>query len=109
VLHPNRYGIPEPECAPAALITAEQVDVVLLPLVAFHRAGHRLGMGAGYYDRSFAFLRSRARPASPVLVGIGYSFQEVAAMPALDHDVPLDFIATEKELIDCNPQAESDT
>jgi len=106
VLQPNRYGIPEPECDPAALIAPEQMDLVLLPLLAFNRAGHRLGMGAGYYDRSFAFLRGQARPASPMLVGIGYSFQEVEALPVLDHDVPLDFIATERELIDCNPHAE---
>ncbi len=107
VLQPNRYGIPEPECDPAVLVAPEQIDLVLLPLVAFDRAGHRLGMGAGYYDRAFAFLRDRARPASPILVGIGYSFQEVESLPVLNHDVPLDFIATEKELIDCNPQAES--
>lgn len=107
VVQPNRYGIPEPECDTAALLAPEQLDLVLLPLVAFDRRGHRLGMGAGYYDRSFAFLHALARPASPVLVGIGYSFQEVDALPALDHDVRLDFIATEEELIDCNPQAES--
>jgi len=104
---PNRYGIPEPECDAALLLAPEQLDLVLLPLVAFDRRGHRLGMGAGYYDRSFAFLHALTRPASPVLIGIGYSFQEVDALPALDHDVRLDFIATEKELIDCNPEAES--
>lgn len=103
-VQPNRYGIPEPECAADALLAPQQLDLVLLPLVAFDRRGHRLGMGAGYYDRSFAFLRALARPASPVLVGIGYSFQEVEVLPALDHDVRLDFVATESELIDCNPQ-----
>ena len=107
VLRPNRYGIPEPDCDATTLIAPTQIELVLLPLVAFDRRGHRLGMGAGYYDRSFAFLNARMRPTPPILVGIGYSFQEVEAVPALDHDVPLDFIATERELIDCNPQAES--
>lgn len=107
VLRPNRYGIPEPDCDATTLIGPAQIELVLLPLVAFDRRGHRIGMGAGYYDRSFAFLNVRARPTPPLLVGIGYSFQEVEVAPALDHDVPLDFIATDNELIDCNPQAES--
>ena len=100
-LRPNRYGIPEPECEAAAILTPQQIELVLLPLVAFDRAGHRLGMGAGYYDHSFAFLQARTRPLPPLLVGIGYSFQEVDALPAQAHDVPLDYIVTEKELIDC--------
>jgi len=123
-LKPNRYGIPEPECAENDLLPAGDIDVVLVPLTAFDRAGHRLGMGAGYYDRSFAFLRYEPhrlgmgagyydrsfaflryepRPSEPLLVGIGYAFQEVATLPAQDWDIALDFIATDKELIDCTP------
>jgi 5-formyltetrahydrofolate cyclo-ligase len=102
-LKPNRYGIPEPECVEADLLAPGEIDLVLVPLTAFDRAGRRLGMGAGYYDRSFAFLRDASRPAQPLLVGIGYAFQEVATLPAQDWDVALDFIATEKELIDCTP------
>ncbi|MBS0589695.1 MAG: 5-formyltetrahydrofolate cyclo-ligase [Proteobacteria bacterium] len=102
-LKPNRYGIPEPECAENDLLPAGDIDVVLVPLTAFDRAGHRLGMGAGYYDRSFAFLRYEPRPSEPLLVGIGYAFQEVATLPEQDWDVALDFIATDKELIDCTP------
>ena len=104
IVQPNRYGIPEPACAQQDLLDPAQLDLILVPLTAFDRCGHRLGMGGGYYDRSFAFLRAAARPAHPVLVGIGYSFQEVAALPAQAHDVALAFIATETELIDCNPQ-----
>jgi len=99
----NRYGIPEPEHAVADLLAPQDIDLVLLPLTAFDRCGRRLGMGGGYYDRSFAFLRDVSRPAPPLLVGIGYAFQEVATLPAQDWDVALDFIATEKELIDCTP------
>lgn len=102
-LQPNRYGIPEPEHAAADLLAPQDLDLVLVPLTAFDRAGRRLGMGGGYYDRSFAFLRETARPAQPLLVGIGYAFQEVATLSTQDWDVMLDFIATDKELIDCTP------
>jgi 5-formyltetrahydrofolate cyclo-ligase len=100
-LAPNRYGIPEPQCAPQQLRAPHDVELVLVPLVGFDRCGNRLGSGAGYYDRSFAFLKDAARPAQPLLVGIGYSFQEVPALPAQDWDVRMDFIATERELIEC--------
>ena len=102
-VQPNRYGIPAPEHAPADLLAPQELALVLLPLTAFDRSGRRLGMGGGYYDRSFAFLRDIVRPAQPLLVGIGYAFQEVATLPAQDWDIALDFIATEKELIDCTP------
>jgi 5-formyltetrahydrofolate cyclo-ligase len=103
---PNRHGIPEPtqtgrSRAPDAL------DLVLVPLVGFDRHGNRLGMGGGYYDRSFAFLRERARPATPLLVGIGYAFQECEPVAAAPWDVRLDYIATERELIDCTGTGET--
>ena len=102
-MQPNRYGIPEPEHAAADLLAPQDLDLVLVPLTAFDRSGRRLGMGGGYYDRSFAFLGEVVRPAQPLLVGIGYAFQEVATLPAQDWDIALDFIATDKELIDCTP------
>jgi 5-formyltetrahydrofolate cyclo-ligase len=98
-LSTNRYGIPEPSGTPT--LAPAQLDLVLLPLIGFDRRGNRLGSGAGFYDRSFAFLHGTPRPARPLLVGIAYSEQEVAALPAHDWDVPLDFVATERELIDC--------
>lgn len=98
-LQPNRYGIPEPNAATAT--NGAGLDVVLVPLLGFDRRGNRLGSGAGYYDRTFAFLRELQRPAQPILVGIGYHFQEVAAMSPNAWDVPMDFIATDRELIDC--------
>lgn len=100
-LQPNRYGIPEPVCAPADLVAPAALDLVLVPLLAFDRRGHRLGTGGGFYDRTFAFLNGVARPAQPVLVGIGYSFQETDAIAAQDWDIQMDFVATERELIDC--------
>lgn len=102
----NRYGIPEPQCAPDELLAPQALDLVLVPLLGFDRRGHRLGTGGGFYDRSFAFLQAAARPAQPVLVGIGYSFQEVPALQSAAWDVRLDFIATERELIDCGTTGE---
>ncbi|HEX7339885.1 MAG TPA: 5-formyltetrahydrofolate cyclo-ligase [Rhodanobacteraceae bacterium] len=98
---PNRYGIPEPS-AQDAVLPAGLMDVVLVPLVGFDRRGNRLGFGGGYYDTSFAFLADETRPASPLLVGIGYAFQEVPALVPESWDIRLDYIATERELIDCN-------
>lgn len=98
---PNRYGIPEPQVDPSELIDADQLELVLVPLVAFDRRGHRLGFGGGFYDTSFAFLHGQQRPAQTVLVGVGYAFQEVDALEPADWDVQLDFVATERELIAC--------
>ncbi len=101
----NRYGIPEPACAPGQALAATALDVVLVPLLGFDRQGHRLGFGGGYYDRSFAFLRERTTVGKPVLVGIGYALQEVEILAAQPWDVRLDYIATERELIDLTPPA----
>lgn len=96
----NRYGIPEPDCAAADRLQPKQLDVVLMPLLGFDRAGHRLGFGGGYYDRSFAFLQGRTGIARPVLIGVGYAIQEVPTIDAMPWDVHLDYVATEHELID---------
>ncbi|MEO8010487.1 MAG: 5-formyltetrahydrofolate cyclo-ligase [Dokdonella sp.] len=100
-LESNRYGIPEPACVDDELLDANQLDVVLLPLLGFDREGHRIGYGGGYYDATFAFLRERTQTAQPVLVGIGYDAQRVEAIVPTPWDVPLDYVATETELIDC--------
>nr|WP_225562705.1 5-formyltetrahydrofolate cyclo-ligase [Rhodanobacter sp. DHG33] len=98
---PNRYGIPEP-VTPREWFAPFQLDLVLVPLLAFDRRGHRLGHGGGYYDRSFAFLKDQARPTEPLLVGVAYDFQEVEHLDAEPWDVSLDYVATDRELIDCH-------
>lgn len=103
-VQPNRYGIPEPGNT-GELLEPFQLDLVFVPLLGFDRRGNRLGHGGGYYDRSFAFLNEQVRPTEPLLVGIGYAFQEQPHIDEYEWDVPLDFVATECELIDCNPQA----
>jgi len=99
-VEPNRYGIPEPVLAQGLLEPAE-LDLVLLPLLAFDRHGHRIGYGGGFYDASFAFLREVKRPARPLLVGVGYAFQACADIESADWDVRLDYVATDQELIHC--------
>lgn len=96
----NHYGIPEPLDA-ATVLTPQQLDVVLVPLLAFDARGNRLGTGGGFYDTTFAFLRERSRPTRPLLVGIGYAFQQTESLATEDWDVTLDYIATENTLIDC--------
>ena len=97
-LRTNRYGIPEPATTERWL--PAELHVVLMPLLAFNRTGDRLGMGGGYYDRAFAFLLEPPRQPEPLLVGVAYAFQEVAAFTPEPWDVPLDWIVTERELID---------
>lgn len=91
----NRYGIPEPDVAPSSTLGPSQLAFALVPLLGFDRAGNRLGMGGGYYDRSFAFRRER--PGPPWLVGVAYGCQEVPALAAEVWDVGLDALATERE------------
>lgn len=90
----NRYGIPEPR--PVELIDPRSLDLVLTPLVAFDDLGNRLGMGAGYYDRCFAFLGQRKFWFSPKLIGVGYSVQRVEPITAAPWDIPLWGIVTEQ-------------
>ena len=94
-MRPNRFGIPEPvdghECPP------ERLELVLMPLVAFSPGGTRLGMGAGYYDRTFGFCLDHP-DSGPLLVGNAYSLQEVDSLPAQSWDVPLDAVITDRGL-----------
>ncbi len=99
----NRFGIPEPG-ADAAGLAAADMDVLLLPLLAFDATGNRLGTGGGFYDRTLAFLKSSPRPAKPLLIGIGYQFQQVEQLAAEDWDIPLDAVATDTQLIACTNQ-----
>jgi 5-formyltetrahydrofolate cyclo-ligase len=94
-LRPNRFGIPEPDQPLRLMRRAAQLDLIVAPLVAFDRFGHRLGTGGGFYDRTLAFLRRRMHWRRPRLVGLAYAFQEVPHLPAEPWDVPLDAIVTD--------------
>lgn len=96
-LYPNRFGIPEPRLPRGGHFPAARLDLVLTPLVAFDRRGGRLGMGGGFYDRSFAF--KRRQPGRPALVGLAHHFQEVASLPLEPWDIPLVAIVSDIEMI----------
>jgi 5-formyltetrahydrofolate cyclo-ligase len=86
-------GIPEPSPAAAEVLP----DVMLVPLAAFDRAGHRIGYGAGHYDYTFAHLR---KTKAVVGVGLAFAAQEIKTIPALSHDVALDYVLTERKTFD---------
>ena len=90
----NRYGIPEPDVPADELLRPDQLDLVVAPLVAFDARGHRLGMGGGWYDRSFAFRADR--PAPPHLVGAAFELQRSDAIEAASWDIALDAACTEQ-------------
>jgi 5-formyltetrahydrofolate cyclo-ligase len=86
-------GILEPSPAAAELIP----DIMLVPLAAFDRAGHRIGYGAGHYDFTLAHVR-KIKPIAAI--GVGFAVQEIKAVPALPHDVALDYVLTETRAFD---------
>ena len=96
VLAGNRYSIPEPVESPGRRFRPLFLDLVLFPLVAFDGSGNRLGMGAGYYDRTFEAVRHRSVWSGPKRVGVAYEIQRVDSLPAAAWDVPLDAIVTER-------------
>lgn len=88
---PNRFGIPEPTGKKGTGQTGDSLDLVLVPLVAFNETCDRIGMGAGYYDRTFP--RDRL-PLSTALLGLAFECQKAAFTPQR-HDTPLHGIITE--------------
>ncbi len=92
----NKYGIPEPMASACSIVPAWTLDLVLLPLVAFDVKGYRLGMGGGYYDRTFNFLRYRQYWKRPCLMGLAYEFQKTDIIPRDSWDIPLAGVVTEK-------------
>lgn len=91
----NRWGIAEPKPALRHSISPRALDLVLMPLVGFDEAGHRIGMGKGFYDRTFAFRRNTRR--RPALVGLAHECQKVAGgITPSAWDVALDALATSR-------------
>jgi 5-formyltetrahydrofolate cyclo-ligase len=95
----NIYAIPEPIYTAKDIISSEDLDLVIMPLVATDKEGNRMGMGGGYYDRSFAFKKDK-KTNYPQLLGFAYDFQLISSIYPEPWDVPLDFIASNKEFIE---------
>jgi len=92
----NRFGIPEPLVPARQWVRAQELDVILMPLVAFDARGNRLGMGGGFYDKSLAFLRTRQHWHKPHLIGLAHDFQRVEALEPFAWDVPLQAVVTDQ-------------
>ncbi len=93
----NKFGIREPENAETRIVTAQQLDLVLAPLVAFDQNGNRLGMGGGFYDRTFDFL-TNTDTAGPELIGIAHEIQKVQRIDVEPWDIPLTTVVTDKQV-----------
>ncbi len=98
-MHLNRFGILEPACSPVNWVRAWQLDLILLPLVAFDEKGNRLGMGGGFYDRSLAYRHTRTHLLRPRLIGLAHELQREQELVTNSWDIPLDMIATEERVI----------
>ena len=96
-LLPNRYGILEPAFNLKKIIPTWALDCVFVPLVGFDKQGNRLGMGGGFYDRTFAFKKSR-HTSRPYLIGLAYQFQKTSQLVPQAWDVPMDLVITEELL-----------
>ena len=86
-------GILEPSPAAPEVVP----DIMLVPLAAFDNLGHRIGYGAGHYDYTLAHLR---KMKAITAIGLAFAAQEIKSIPALSHDVALDYVLTEKEVFD---------
>ncbi|MGP4845729.1 5-formyltetrahydrofolate cyclo-ligase [Marinobacter sp. 1Y8] len=102
-LAPNRFGIPEPSARNEQRRAPWALDAVLMPLVGFDLNGGRLGMGGGFYDRTFAFKR-RGASRPPRLIGLAHDVQQVTRLPTASWDVPMDAIITPSREVTCHPQ-----
>jgi 5-formyltetrahydrofolate cyclo-ligase len=96
-LRPGAYGILEPpEGAPE--VAPQDLDVILLPGLAFDPEGNRLGYGGGYYDEGGGLVRRQGRA---LLVGVGFDFQLIDRCPAADGDVNIDRVVTDARVVHC--------
>lgn len=93
-LEKGNYGIPEPRAGALRPVSPLEIDLLIVPGVAFDEGGNRLGYGGGYYDRFFPLLR----PEVP-LVALAFELQIKAALPVERWDRPVHFIITEERLI----------
>jgi 5-formyltetrahydrofolate cyclo-ligase len=89
----GQWGIREPVAEAAEVYP----DILIVPLAAFDRRGHRIGFGAGYYDMTIAALRAKKKVTA---VGISFAVQEIERVPSTERDARLDFMLTEREVID---------
>jgi len=91
----NKFRLPEPDVDETEMLAPTELDLVLAPLVVFDDERNRIGMGGGFYDRSFAFRKNPGHKR-PVLIGVAHELQKVDRIVPQEWDVRLDMIVTEQ-------------
>ena len=101
LMRSNRFGILEPVLEGLELIdNPQQLDVVIMPMVGVDQHGNRIGMGGGFYDRTFAY-KSAKHTTTPQLIAFAYDFQLLTLVEPNPWDIPADTVATESHFIKC--------
>ena len=102
---PGKWDIPEPLSARCRKVDdLERVDFILLPGVAFGRDGSRLGYGGGFYDKLLVRIAPDSGNRHPALVAAAFSMQMVKEAPQEATDRKVEWLITEKEVIDCGSE-----
>ena len=95
-LEPKTFGILEPKKNFIREFNPEKLDLAVIPGLVFFKDGHRIGYGYGYYDRFLKTLKKK-----PVKIGLAFDIQIAEKIPHEEHDIPMDIIITEKEIMHC--------
>ena len=93
----NKFGILEPDYDSKQIIQASELDLVLLPLVGFDASGNRIGMGGGFYDTTFEFVKAQ-QISKPLMMGIAHELQRVKEISAESWDIPLSTVITDRQV-----------
>lgn len=95
----GRFGISVPNCDEQEMLQPDELDLVLVPMVGFDEKLNRLGMGGGFYDRTFSFRAGNLD--KPCLIGVAHEFQKQPILDTEPWDIPMDAIVTEKSVYSC--------
>ena len=93
-LEPKTFGILEPKEMYIREFNPDKLDLVIVPGIAFDKKGHRIGYGYGYYDRFLKTIKKKA-----VKIGLAFDFQLIESIPEEEHDVPMNIVVTDKEIL----------
>ena len=93
-LKPKTFGILEPREMYIREFNPDKLDLVIVPGIAFDKKGHRIGYGYGYYDRFLKTIKKKA-----VKIGLAFDFQLIESIPEEEHDVPMNIVVTDKEIL----------